>query len=41
LLLDNGLGDEDKLRVLAWNVEVLNIIPLVVAIAEDTAARAY
>jgi hypothetical protein len=40
LLLDDRLGDDDQLVVLAGNVEVLHVVAQVVAIAEDAAARA-
>ena len=40
LLLDDRLGDDDELVVLAGNVEVLDVVAEVVAIAEDAAARA-
>ncbi len=40
LLLDDGLGDDDELVVIAGNVEVLNVVAEVVAIGEDAAARA-
>ena len=37
LLLDDGFGDEDKLGMFARNVKVLDVVPLVVPIAEDAA----
>ena len=40
LLLDDGLGDNDELTVLAGNVEMMNIIAKVVAVGEDAASRA-
>jgi len=40
LLLDDRFGNDDKLIVLAGNVEVLHIVALMIAVAEDAAARA-
>ena len=40
LLLDDGLGDDDELIVFAGDVEVLDVVAEVVAIAEDAAAGA-
>ena len=40
LHLDQRLGDDDQLAVLAGNVEVMDLVGEVVAVAEDAAARA-
>ena len=41
LLLDDGFGDEDKLGMFARNVKVLDVVALVVPIAEDAATRTH
>jgi len=38
--LDEGFGDDDELAVLAGDVEVMDMVGEVIAIAEDAAARA-
>ncbi len=40
LNLDEGFGHDDQLRMLAGNVEVMDVVGEVVAVAEDTTARA-
>jgi hypothetical protein len=39
LLLDDGLGNDDELGVVARDIEVLDIVAEVITITEDAAAR--